>query len=240
MHLTKVKSSADRATCKTAWALEVRHVSKVYQGESAPIHAVDNVSFTVARGEFLSITGSSGSGKSTLLHLIAGMDSPDHGEVEADGFRLDLANDQELTLYRQRCLGMIFQAFNLMPAMSVLENVALPLLLQGCSIREANEHALVQIDAVGLSHRAGHRTHQLSGGEMQRVAIARALVHRPSIVVADEPTGNLDSPNANMILDLLEALVRKTATTLVLVTHSAEAARRADRTLHISDGKLIE
>ncbi len=240
MNFTNVESATAMATHHNDRALDVRGVSKVYQGESAPIHALDNVSFSAARGEFLSITGSSGSGKSTLLHLIAGMDLPDKGEVEVEGIRLDVASDRELTAYRQRHLGMVFQAFNLMPAMSVLENVALPLLLQGRPLKEATERAYNQVQAVGLARRANHRTHQLSGGEMQRVAIARALVHGPLIVVADEPTGNLDSPNATLILDLLENLVRQRGITLVLVTHSAQAAQRADRILHICDGKLLD
>jgi ABC-type lipoprotein export system ATPase subunit len=240
MNFATAELDTPSLTDRTDRALDVRGVSKIYQGESAPIHALDNVSFSAARGEFLSITGSSGSGKSTLLHLIAGMDLPDKGEVEVEGVRLDLAGDHELTVYRQRHLGMVFQAFNLMPAMSVLENVALPLLLQGRPLKEATDRAHVQIQAVGLSRRTDHRTHQLSGGEMQRVAIARALVHGPSLVVADEPTGNLDSPNANLILDLLENLVRRSGITLVLVTHSAQAAQRADRTLHICDGKLVD
>ncbi len=220
--------------------VRVEAVSRVYRGAGAPVTALNSVSFNLAPGEFVAITGPSGAGKSTLLHLLGGLDRPDRGQVYVAGLALHDAGDKELTHYRRTQLGMIFQFFNLMPALTVEENAALPLLLAGVERGAASRRAREMLDLVGLSHRLSHGVHQLSGGEMQRTAIARALVHKPGLLLADEPTGNLDSANAEQVLGRLAAAARATGATLALVTHSAEAAARAPRRLVIQDGRIAE
>lgn len=203
------------------------------------MHALDDVSVEIARNEFVAIRGPSGCGKSTLIHLLAGLDQPTSGEIFVDDLALHSANDAALTAFRRRQVGLVFQFFNLLPTMNVIENVSLPLLLQGVDPGEAEERAAKLIELVGLRERAGHFVHQLSGGEQQRTAIARALVHRPGLVIADEPTGNLDSQAAATVMDLLEKIGGEALTTLIVVTHSEDVARAASRRLEMRDGKIV-
>jgi putative ABC transport system ATP-binding protein len=175
-----------------------------------------------------------------LLHLIGGLDTPTRGEVVVDGLALHRASEAELTEYRRRKLGIVFQFFNLLPTMSVLENISLPLLLQGSNAARATAKARELIDLVGLADRSAHGMHQLSGGQLQRTAIARALVHEPRVLLADEPTGNLDSASAAQVLELLEKISSQRRTTMVVVTHSEEVARITSRRICMRDGKIIE
>ena len=203
-----------------------------------PVVALDSVSLEIGRGEFVAITGASGSGKSTLLNLLGGLDHPTSGEVVVDGVHLESADDKELTLYRRSKLGMVFQFFNLLPSMSVTENVELPLLLRGDAPAGVRSAAMAMLDEVGMAHRASHFPHQLSGGEMQRAAIARALIHTPSLLLADEPTGNLDSGNASQVLDVIAKIASRRTTTVIMVTHSDSVAVLADRRIRMKDGRI--
>jgi putative ABC transport system ATP-binding protein len=203
-----------------------------------PVLALDSVSLEIGRGEFIAITGPSGSGKSTLLNLLGGLDHPTSGEVVVDGVYLERADDRELTLYRRLKLGIVFQFFNLLPSMSVVENVELPLLLRGDDAREARAKALEMLDQVGMARRSTHFPHQLSGGEMQRAAIARGLVHGPSLLLADEPTGNLDSGNASQVLEVMAKIASRRTATVIMVTHSDSVAALADRRIRMLDGRI--
>ena len=203
------------------------------------MHALDGVSLEIARGEFVAVTGPSGCGKSTLLHLLAGLDTPTSGEIEVDGLALHAAGDAALTDYRRHRLGLVFQFFNLLPTMNVLENVSFPLLLQGVTHGESEARARELLELVGMNERATHFVHQLSGGEQQRTAIARALIHRPSLLIADEPTGNLDSSSAEMVLRVLREVGANQLATLIVVTHSAEVAAAAMRRIEMRDGRLV-
>lgn len=203
-----------------------------------PVTALDSVSLEVGRGEFVAITGPSGSGKSTLLNLLGGLDHPTSGEVVVDGVHLERADDRELTLYRRLKLGIVFQFFNLLPSMSVVENVELPLLLRGDDARESRAKAVEMLDQVGMARRSSHFPHQLSGGEMQRAAIARGLVHGPSLLLADEPTGNLDSANASQVLEVIAKIASRRTATVIMVTHSDSVAALADRRIRMKDGRV--
>jgi putative ABC transport system ATP-binding protein len=203
-----------------------------------PVTALDSVSLEIGRGEFVAITGPSGSGKSTLLNLLGGLDHPTSGEVVVDGVHLERADDRELTLYRRLKLGIVFQFFNLLPSMSVVENVELPLLLRGDDARESRAKALEMLDQVGMTRRSSHFPHQLSGGEMQRAAIARGLVHGPSLLLADEPTGNLDSANASQVLEVIAKIASRRTATVIMVTHSDSVAALADRRIRMKDGRV--
>ena len=203
-----------------------------------PVTALDSVSLEIGRGEFVAITGPSGSGKSTLLNLLGGLDHPTSGEVVVDGVHLERADDRELTLYRRLKLGIVFQFFNLLPSMSVVENVELPLLLRGDDARAARVKALEMLDQVGMARRSSHFPHQLSGGEMQRAAIARGLVHGPSLLLADEPTGNLDSANASQVLEVITKIASRRTATVIMVTHSDSVAALADRRIRMKDGRV--
>lgn len=215
--------------------IHIRHVTRRY---SAAVTALDDISLEIAAGEFVAITGPSGCGKSTLMHLIGGLDTPTSGEIVVDGLPLHGANDTDLTAYRRTKIGIVFQFFHLLPTMSVTENVCLPLLLRGDSHASARARAEEIIALVGLSDRAGHGMHQLSGGQLQRTAIARALVHDPAVLLADEPTGNLDSANAGQIMELLQKISSQRRTTMLVVTHSEEIARQAARCIRLRDGKI--
>ena len=207
---------------------------------TATVHALRGVSCAVGRGERVALLGKSGSGKSTLLNLIGGLDRPTDGSVEVEGRDLGRMSGRELARFRRAAVGMIFQSFNLIPSRSALENVELPMVFAGRPPRERRAEARRALEAFGLGERLHHRPTELSGGEMQRVAIARALVNRPAVLLADEPTGNLDSATANDIMAQVTGHVRARGTTLVLVTHDEELARACtDRVLRLKDGQLV-
>jgi len=214
--------------------LEVRSLVKSYG--STPL--LDGIDLHVARGEWVAIVGESGSGKSTLLNIVAGLDRPDAGEVRIDSHPLNFGDDDALALWRRRHAGFIFQAFHLLPYLDVRENVALPLALLGVKRAERAARAQAALEAVGLGALGERRPGSLSGGEMQRAAIARALVHAPSLVLADEPTGNLDSDNATRVLQCFGEAVRRSNAAALMVTHSPVAAAAANRTLRLSGGRL--
>ena len=224
-------------SARTAVAVSGRGIFKTYHQGADTIRALRGVDVDVRRGEFVAVTGASGSGKSTLLHVLGGLDRPDEGHVEVDGERLSRLSDEELALLRRRRLGFVLQFFNLLPTLTARENVAFPLLLDAAT--DALERADVALSEVGLAQRGDHRPAQLSGGEQQRVALARALVGEPAVVMADEPTGNLDSATGADILSLL----RQTADagqTIVLVTHDTGIANYADRVVRLTDGVLVD
>ncbi|MEO0445587.1 MAG: ABC transporter ATP-binding protein [Verrucomicrobiota bacterium] len=215
-------------------------VSRTYGTSDRPVHAVQDVTLSISDGEFLAITGPSGSGKSTLLHLIGSLDTLSSGHLEVAGLPLESASEAEKTQYRREMLGIIFQFFNLLPTLTVEENVMLPLTLQGSRRTPARNRALELLHLVGLEQRGTHFSGELSGGEMQRVAIARALAHEPKLVIADEPTGNLDSRNRDRILDILRKIHEDQLTTLIVVTHEEEVAQAGSRRVHMADGKLVQ
>ena len=218
--------------------IRLQQVTKLYSLGEAKVSAVDQVTLAIVSGEFVALTGPSGCGKTTLLNLMAGIDRPTAGEVWLDGERLDLLPDDRLTRLRRTRVGIVYQFFNLLPTLTAWENVALPLLLDGLPAYEITGRVARQLERVGLGHRAHHWPHELSGGEQQRVAIARAVVAEPRIVLADEPTGNLDSVAGGSVLDLFQALNRDHRHTIILATHSPEAARRAGRVVHLRDGRV--
>lgn len=219
--------------------IELKNASKKYQQGSREVHALRNVSLFIRKGEFLSIMGPSGSGKSTLLNLIGGLDQPSSGEIFIDGRPLHGISDDELTLIRRRRVGFIFQFFNLLPILTAAENVCLPLLLEGAPFPDVKPKAVKLLEQVGLGERTEHRPEQLSGGEMQRVAISRALVSNPAVLLADEPTGNLDSHTSEEIFMLLKSL-NEQGQTIVMVTHDSRAAAYGSRIITLKDGALSE
>lgn len=217
--------------------LTVSHLTKVYGTGVAATRALDDVSLTVQEGEFVAIVGSSGSGKSTLLHLIGGVDRPTSGTVKVNGMDVYDRNDESLAVFRRREVGLVYQFYNLVPVLNVVENITLPVALDG---REVNEERLNQLlDQLGLRGREGHLPSQLSGGQQQRVAIARALMNAPALVLADEPTGNLDTANSNEIMRLLRQSNREHGQTMIVITHDEEIALAADRIIAIEDGKIV-
>jgi putative ABC transport system ATP-binding protein len=218
--------------------IQLEGVSKNY-GTTEVVHALRNVNLCIQRGERVALMGPSGSGKSTFLNLVCGLDEPSTGSIKIDGIELSQLNDDARTRARREKIGMIFQTFNLLPTLTALENVSLPLRLQGLGRRDTEDRAAQMLERVGLKNRESHRPDELSGGERQRVAIARSLVFRPPLLLADEPTGNLDTATGEEILDLLEELHREFNSTLLLVTHNEDAARRCDRILTIRDGVII-
>jgi len=221
--------------------ISLKKVSRSYaSAEGGTVHALREVDLDIPANDFLAITGPSGCGKSTLLHLLGSLDQPTSGEIWVGGVALHGADEAAKTRYRRSEVGIVFQFFNLMPTMTVRENVALPLVLQGRSRKEAHARAEEMLALVGLGARAGHFPHQLSGGEMQRAAVARALVHGPKLVIADEPTGNLDSANAAKVLEALADIHRKALATLVVVTHSEAVAEAAARRVHMEDGRIVD
>jgi putative ABC transport system ATP-binding protein len=217
----------------------LQQVSKVFQQGTQTIRAVDHVSLDVATGEFLAITGASGSGKSTLLHLIAGLETPTNGGVAITGTALSEMNDAQLSNMRLRTIGFVFQFFHLLPTLTAQENTALPLLLAGHSPQQAAERAAQLLDWVHLSMRCASRPSELSGGEMQRVALARALANDPPILLADEPTGNLDSHSGSLVLELLYQSCKGMGKTLLLATHDRTVVERADRIVELQDGAVV-
>ena len=218
--------------------IRLQQVAKVYSLGKVEVRALDGVTLTIGQGEFIALVGPSGCGKSTLLNLMAGIDRPTSGEVWFEGERLDSLSDDRLTRLRRTKVGIVYQCFNLLPTLTARENVALPLLLDGLQRGEIEGRVEGGLQRVGLTHRAEHWPHELSGGEQQRVAIARAIVAEPRVVLADEPTGNLDSVAGGAVLDLLKELNRDHGQTIVMATHSQEAVRRADRVVYIRDGKI--
>lgn len=215
-------------------------VSKVYRQGKSEVSALAGISLNVPEGEFAVIMGPSGSGKSTLLHLMGGLDRPTEGEVMVAGRIISQMPDNPVTLFRRRNIGFVFQFFNLLPTLTALENVMLPLVLDGQTRAQAGPRAEGLLDRVGLSPRKGHLPEELSGGENQRMAIARALVFAPPILLADEPTGNLDSKTGGAILELIQTINREDGCTVVMVTHNPVAARHGHRVIRMSDGLIEE
>lgn len=218
--------------------VKISGVDKVFKRGSEEIHVLGGLDLEIPRGEFLALMGPSGSGKSTLLNLVGGLDRPSEGKVEIDGKRIDKLSDRELAGWRARHVGLVFQFYNLMPVLSAQKNVELPLLLTKLSKSERKKRAAIALDIVGLSHRAGHYPRQMSGGEQQRTGIARAIVTDPTLLLCDEPTGDLDRKSGDEILDLLQALNSEQGKTIIMVTHDIHAAARASRTLYLNKGQL--
>jgi len=218
--------------------VELINVTKVYHQGTSPVIALDRLDLKISGGEFLAITGKSGCGKSTLINIIGGLDSPDRGHILIDGEDLSRMDDQRLTLFRRNRIGIIFQFFNLLPVLNLEENIALPhLLKEGPNgLQGRIDRLLLEMD---LDKKRDHKPHELSGGEMQRVAICRALVNDPDLILADEPTGNLDSTTGRQVLEILRRLRDEQGKTILLVTHSQEGAAMADRVLRMKDGKLF-
>lgn len=216
--------------------MQIQHLSEVYgQGENQ-VRAVDDISFTVEKGEFLAIIGPSGSGKSTLLHILGGVDRPTSGKVFVDGQDVYAQNEDQLAIFRRRQVGLIYQFYNLIPVLNVVENMTLPVLMDG---RQVNQERLEELlDVLGLRGREKHLPNQLSGGQQQRVSIGRALMNAPAVVLADEPTGNLDSKNSQEIVELLKMSNKKYGQTLVIITHDENIALQAHRVIAIEDGRI--
>jgi len=231
---TKLADSPENA------GIVLRDVSRHYQLGDETIHAVSRLSLEIPQGQFVAITGPSGSGKSTLANLIGGLDSPNEGSIAVGGLEFSQADDKELSRYRSETVGFVFQSFNLQSHLSVLENVMLPLVLAGIPRDQQRARAQSCLELVGLSERADQLTNQLSGGQRQRVAIARALANSPKILIADEPTGNLDQANGRAVLEYLTQLNRELGVTLLLITHDDRVANTADRVLEVVDGIITE
>jgi putative ABC transport system ATP-binding protein len=219
-------------------AIRAVNLTRTYQVGETTVQALRSVNLRVGKGQFVALVGPSGSGKSTLLNLVGGLDHPTSGQLWVDGEELSASKEKALTEHRRRRVGFVFQSFNLLPRLTAVENVALPLMFVGVSERERIERAGQFLDQVGLSGRLDHRPTQLSGGEQQRVAIARALINHPAIILADEPTGNIDTTTGAEIMALLRRLNREQGVTLLLVTHDPEAASFADRIIQLRDGQI--
>ena len=218
--------------------IETRNLHKSYQAGDTQVDALRGVSLKILPGEIVAITGPSGCGKSTLLHILGALDTPNSGQAYLDGHPLHSLDDDKLTAIRRLKIGFIFQFFHLLPTLTVEENILLPLLLAGRVTPAARTRARELLNSVQLVDRAHHRPHQLSGGQLQRAAVARALIHRPSVILADEPTGNLDSATSSIVIQLLTQLARHEKTTVVLVTHSELIAAAADRRIALVDGRI--
>lgn len=218
--------------------LKVENLTKTYGSGENLVHAVDDVSFSVEKGEFVAIVGASGSGKSTLLHLIGGVDRPTSGKIFVDGNDISRMNDDKLAVFRRRQVGIVYQFYNLIPILTVEENITLPCDLDGRGVdRERLEMIL---DSFGLRARRKHLPNQLSGGQQQRASIARALINNPSLVLADEPTGNLDSKSSEEVMSMLKMCNQSYGQTVIMITHNLDIAKQADRIITISDGKIVE
>jgi putative ABC transport system ATP-binding protein len=218
--------------------VEVKAVDKLFLRGSEEIHVLGGLDLEIPQGEFLALMGPSGSGKSTLLNLIGGLDRPSQGTIAIGGEHIDQLSDRRLAAWRARHVGLVFQFYNLMPVLTAQKNVELPLLLTHLSRAQRKQHAAIALDIVGLSHRAKHYPRQLSGGEQQRTGIARAIVTDPTLLLCDEPTGDLDRKSSDEVLDLLQALNHEQGKTIVMVTHDIHAAARASRTLYLNKGQL--
>ena len=218
--------------------LKVEHVSKIYGKGETSGKALDDVSFSVEQGQFVAIIGPSGSGKSTLLHILGGVDTPTKGKVYVDGNDMYTLNESALAIFRRRQIGLIYQFYNLIPVLNVEENITLPLLLDHRKVEQKNLDELV--DILGLSTRLSHLPNELSGGQQQRVSIARALIASPTLVLADEPTGNLDRKNSEEIVALLKQLHKEKNQTLIIITHDESIALQADRIISIEDGRIVK
>ncbi|WP_276607583.1 ABC transporter ATP-binding protein [Limisphaera ngatamarikiensis] len=218
--------------------VELRNVTKIYHLGGEEIRALDNVSLDIEEGEFISVIGPSGSGKSTLMHILGCLDTPTSGTVKLDGIMIQNASPRQLAAIRNQKIGFVFQFFNLLPKLNVLQNVELPMIYSGVPARERHRRAMAALEAVGMANRAKHRPSQLSGGQQQRAAIARALVNNPRIIFADEPTGNLDTHTGETILQLFRSLNAE-GRTIVLVTHDPEIAAVTPRRIEIRDGKIM-
>lgn len=217
--------------------IEVKNVSKTYQMGKEVVTALNNVTVKINDGEFVAIVGPSGSGKSTLMHLVGGLDTPTSGSVFVDGKDISKFKDKEMSKYRNQTIGFVFQAFNLENTQTALENVMMPLIFAGMSSKERKEKAKKSLELVGLADKIKHKPNEMSGGQRQRVSIARALVNEPQIIFADEPTGNLDSKNGELIMKLLNDLNKK-GYTIIMVTHNEEEAKKANRKITIKDGEI--
>ena len=218
--------------------LKAQNLTKIYGKDMAKVTALDNVSFSVEKGEFVAIVGASGSGKSTLLHIIGGVDRPTSGKVYIDGKDIFQFNDDKLAIFRRRQVGLIYQFYNLIPILNVEENITLPLSLDN---REVDKYKLDEmIKLLGLENRKTHLPNELSGGQQQRTSIGRALITNPTIILADEPTGNLDSKSSDEIVSLLKKTNKEFKQTIIMITHNMEIAKCADRIIKIEDGKLLK
>ena len=217
--------------------LQASNLTKIYGSGENEVHALDGVNFSVEKGEFVAIVGTSGSGKSTLLHMLGGLDRPTGGSVEVDGKEIFSLKDEELTIFRRRKIGFVFQNYNLVPVLNVYENIVLPIQLDG----NAPDKAYVEriIETLGLEAKLQNLPNNLSGGQQQRVAIARALAAKPAIILADEPTGNLDSATSLDVMGLLKVTAQKFSQTIVMITHNEELAQMADRIIRIEDGRIV-
>jgi len=218
--------------------LRIEHLSKIYGKGDTEVRALDDVSFTVPKGQFVAIIGPSGSGKSTLLHILGGVDTPTDGHVYVDGTDITTLNETALAIFRRRQIGLIYQFYNLIPILTVEENMTLPLLLDDKKVDRAHFDSLVQV--LGLQHRLGHLPSELSGGQQQRVSIGRALMNNPAILLADEPTGNLDSKNSKEIVELLRQFNKALNQTVIIITHDERIALDADRVIAVEDGKIVK
>lgn len=218
--------------------LRIEHLSKIYGKGDTEVRALDDVSFTVPKGQFVAIIGPSGSGKSTLLHILGGVDTPTDGHVYVDGTDITTLDETALAIFRRRQIGLIYQFYNLIPILTVEENMTLPLLLDDKKVDWAHFDSLVQV--LGLQHRLGHLPSELSGGQQQRVSIGRALMNNPAILLADEPTGNLDSKNSKEIVELLRQFNKALNQTVIIITHAERIALDADRVIAVEDGKIVK
>lgn len=218
--------------------IEVKNIRKVYRMGDEKVVALDNVNFTIEQGEFCCLLGTSGSGKSTLLNLMAGLEKPTKGEIKIGDKHVEKMSEKQLAVFRRNHVGFVFQSYNLLPTLTALENVSLPLIFKGVSKSARDKRAAEMLKAVGLEKRLRHKPNQMSGGQQQRVSIARAFISNPEIVFADEPTGNLDTKTTREVMDLMTRMARKNKQTLIIVTHDVEIAEYADKIIHVRDGNI--